>query len=161
MKTFCAVIAHLEGSLPCKGFESTKCDILPRRDYQTPNSAFYLPLQNTSQSDRIASFIPHQWNPTGVIFRHNYALLISLRGKTGIWPHALYAYPEEAHWYVVAVSPPSSPPFRGTVCIFFFFPRYFVWLWISSDLTAITLGSVTRHSMLSRGHWRVMCLQTG
>lgn len=29
----------------------------------------------------------------------------------GIWPHTLYAYPEEAHWYVMAVS--RSPPFRG------------------------------------------------
>lgn len=47
------------------------------------------------------------------------ALTISLRGKMGIWPHTLYAYPEEAHWYVMAVS--TSPPFRGTAHSDYFF----------------------------------------
>lgn len=37
----------------------------------------------------------------------------------GIWPHTLYAYPEEAHWYVMAVS--ALPPYRGTARSAFFF----------------------------------------
>lgn len=91
-------------------------------------------------------------------FQHNCTLMISLRGKMDIWPHTLYAYSEEAHWYVMAV--PLSSPFWGTAHTVHFF-SYFVWLWISSDLTAITLRSVTQHNMFSRGHSEVMSLQTG
>lgn len=41
----------------------------------------------------------------------------------GIWPHTLYAYPEEAHWYVMAVS--ALPPYRGTARSAFFFFQVF------------------------------------
>lgn len=38
----------------------------------------------------------------------------------GIWPHTLYAYPEEAHWYVTAVATLGSIQRRSTQCAFFF-----------------------------------------